>query len=240
MTLTATPDPGWLFGSWLGYPCSASPCNLSMTSDLAVIARFVSPVSGGTSFGNSPGQSGMSCIYNPTVLGGTIPFVDVRGPAGWNGGNPFRCNLYQPPGIALNRSIAWQADVAPFTGDYIAEGSVGGQVLSAQFSVDASSQLADPQVTSVTVASNQVTVQWTASPDARSFLVRVNPIPFTGITGEMVVGGEARSLTLTGLSLASGGQYQAGVFAFSKDVKTPGDMDGQFNISAHSVTFQAP
>jgi len=45
---------------------------------------------------------------------------------------------------------------------------------------------------------------------------------------------------LTGLSLASGGQYQAAVFAFSKDVKTPGDMDGQFNISTHSVTFQAP
>ena len=88
--------------------------------------------------------------------------------------------------------------------------------------------------------SGQVTVQWTAPQDARSFLVRVNPIPFTGITGEMVVGGEARTLTLTGLSLASGGQYQAVVFAFSKYVQTPGDMDGQFNISTHSVTFQAP
>jgi len=62
-------------------------------------------------------------------------------------------------------------------------------------------------------------VQWTAPLDARSFLVRVNPIPFTGMTGEMVVGGEARTLTLTGLSLASGGQYQAVVFAFSKDVR---------------------
>ncbi|PYO69356.1 MAG: hypothetical protein DMD69_02995 [Gemmatimonadetes bacterium] len=65
-------------------------------------------------------------------------------------------------------------------------------------------------------------------------------INVTGITGEMVVGGEARTLTLTGLSLASGGQYQAVVFAFSKYVQTPGDMDGQFNVSTHSVTFQAP
>ncbi len=77
-------------------------------------------------------------------------------------------------------------------------------------------------------------------PGSGQVTVRVNPIPFTGITGEMVVGGEARTLTLTGLSLASGGQYQAVVFAFSKYVQTPGDMDGQFNVSTHSVTFQAP
>lgn len=42
VTLTATPDPGWLFGSWAGNigNCSASECIVSMTTDRAAIATF--------------------------------------------------------------------------------------------------------------------------------------------------------------------------------------------------------
>ena len=55
-----------------------------------------------------------------------------------------------------------------------------------------------------------------------------------------MVSGDTRNSTLTGLSLVSGNQFQAVVFAFSNDVKTPSEIACPFNISAHGVTFIAP
>jgi len=79
VTLTATPDPGWLFGSWLGYACSASDCSVSMTSDWAVIARFVPRQwIQLTPSGIAPeGRSEHTEVYDPpsnrvTVFGGSL------------------------------------------------------------------------------------------------------------------------------------------------------------------------
>ncbi len=79
VTLTATPDPGWLFGSWLGYACSASDCSVSMTSDWAVIARFVPRQwIQLTPSGIAPeGRSQHTEVYDPpsnrvTVFGGSL------------------------------------------------------------------------------------------------------------------------------------------------------------------------
>src|SRR5204863_9963790 len=108
------------------------------------------------------------------------------------------------------------------------------------FSIDAANQLAVTQVTSVQVAPGTVTVGWTAATAAQSFLIRVNPVPFTGITGEKIVSGASRSATLTGLTLTTGANYQVSVFAFSQDLQTPDLLASVFNISADNMPFIGP
>ena len=90
------------------------------------------------------------------------------------------------------------------------------------------------------VGAGSVSVGWTAPTAARSFLIRVNPVPFTGITGEKIVSGASRSATLTGLALTTGANYQASVFAFSQDVLTPDPLESVFNISADNMSFIGP
>src|SRR5262249_33738005 len=108
------------------------------------------------------------------------------------------------------------------------------------FFIDAGSVLTAPQITNVVSTAGQVTVQWAATSEARSFLVRIDPIPFTGVvTKEMVVPGTDRSVTLSGLSLVPGAQYQVAVFFFPPDVKTPEALVGPFNIGAHGVVTTA-
>jgi hypothetical protein len=68
----------------------------------------------------------------------------------------------------------------------------------------------------------------------------VNPVPFTGITGEMIVSGASRAATLTGLTLSTGASYEANVFAFSQDVQTPDQLGSVFDISADSQMFTGP
>ena len=71
-------------------------------------------------------------------------------------------------------------------------------------------------------------------------MIRVNPVPFTGITGEEIVSRGSSSATLTGLVLSTGATYQVNVFAFSEDVETPDRLTNVFNISADAVTFTGP
>jgi len=203
------------------------------TSDLTFLAPPTSII-GGTYFDQNFGLIGTALLFDPTSNSGPIPFVDIQGPAGWNNGNLFRCGLYQPPGVAPNRSICWQF-IQALTGSYNAI------QLAQNFSLDASVSLAAPQITGVIPSAGQVTVNWTGPPGALSALIRVNPIPFTGfVTKETVVPANTGSITLTGLALVSGAQYQATVFAFSRDVQTPDMLLGPFDIGAESVIFTAP
>lgn len=197
-------------------------------------------ITGGTYFDRNFGLIGTGFLFNPNYLGSHIPFVDVQGPPSWNLGNILTCFLFQPLGIASNRSICWDVNVPPITGDYTAQVEVSGQMLETDFFIDSSSQLSAPQITGLVTNSSEVALEWTAPSEAGSFLVRVNPIPFTGVTGELVLSGDTRNVILTGLPLVSGTLYQAVVFAFSNDVKTPGGISSPFNIGAHGVTFIAP
>jgi len=72
-------------------------------------------------------------------------------------------------------------------------------------------------------------------------LVAVIPVPFTGFyAAGRVVSGDTRTLTFSGLSLVPGSSYQAVVWAYDKDVMTPGAIGSQFNIGANAVTFTTP
>jgi YVTN family beta-propeller protein len=138
-----------------------------------------------------------------------------------------------------DRSICWTFTL-PVTGSYTAQGSAGSTPFTGAFSLDAANQLAAPQITSLLHSAGSVRVDWTATNDARSFLVRLNPVPPTGTTREMIVSGTSRSATLTGFALTTGATYQVTVFAFSQDLETPDPLASVFNISAHSQTFVAP
>ncbi|HEX7273417.1 MAG TPA: choice-of-anchor Q domain-containing protein [Casimicrobiaceae bacterium] len=138
-----------------------------------------------------------------------------------------------------DRSICWTLAL-PITGNYSAQGIAGGTPFTGTSSLDATSQLAAPQITSLTPGADSVSVGWTAPPEAGSFLVRVNAVPFTGIIDEKIVSGTSRGATFTGLGLISGANYQVTVFAFSEDLLTPDPFSGLFNISVHSQNFVAP
>ncbi|MDQ3010585.1 MAG: beta galactosidase jelly roll domain-containing protein, partial [Acidobacteriota bacterium] len=198
------------------------------------------PFTGGTFFDRDGGVIGTAFLFNPVTPSGTLPYVDVHGPAGWNSNNLLRLSRSQFPGMAAERSMGW-IFTQPITGNYSALGSVGGQSYESSTSINAADTLSAPQITNLTATPGQVIFTWTASSAAQSFLVRINPLPFAGtITSEVIVSGNSRTATLSGLSLVSGATYQALVFALSLDVKTPGAIAGQFNISTHSISFTAP
>ena len=82
---------------------------------------------------------------------------------------------------------------------------------------------------------------WTDTPSPQAFLIAVIPVPFTGFyAAARVVSGVTRTLTFSGLSLVPGSSYQAVVWAYDKDVMTPGAIGSQFNIGAHGLSFTAP
>ncbi len=190
-------------------------------------------VIGGTYFDRDQGLIGTAFLFNPQTTGGTIPALDIQGPGGWNGGNTLTCGLDQPTGIALDRSICWQFIPA-------VAGFYSGVQLSQPFTFDVSATLPAPQLFAPDVTLQRVILNWTADATALSFLVRVNPGPFSGvITKEQVAAGDKRTATLKGLSLVPGAQYQAVVFAFSKDIGSQDPLIGQFQVSAHAITFTA-
>lgn len=196
---------------------------------------------GGTYTDRDSGLIGTAFLFNPITGGGSLPEIAVRGPASWNGGSPLRCPRYQPPGASASRSMRWEF-LAPITGAYTAQGAVGGQEFQATLSIDASNQLGTPQIIlPISINSTRVELSWAAPAGAQSFLVRVNPDPFSGvITSEVVVSASTRTAALSGFSLVRGAPYQAVVFAFSRDVGTPDVLVAPFNVGAHGVVFTGP
>jgi len=197
-------------------------------------------ISGGTWVDREPGLIGTGFVFNPILPAGRIPEIQIQGPEGWNGGSPFTCGGFQHPGTAAHRAMCWDA-ILPVNGEYTARAFVGGEWLKTTLSIDASQRLSPPEITDLKVSPGQVTFEWSASSAAKSFLVRVNPDPFTGtITGERVVSGGSRRAALSGLSLLPGARYQAVVWGFSHDVRTPGAFADQFNLGSDDVFFTAP
>jgi len=196
-------------------------------------------IAGGTYTDRDGGLFGTAFLYDPTDPAATIGSVAIAGPSGWNGGAGLTIGRFQPSGMATTRSVWWVfAPAIATSGTYTATASIGGVVRSANFSIDATSTLDAPQITSVDPGTSQVSIAWTASPSAQAFLVRVNPVPYAGIvTAERVVSGTTRAFTFSGLSLVAGASYQAVVWAYDKDVTTPGAIGSQFNIGAHAVGF---
>jgi hypothetical protein len=215
-----------------------NPQEVSVTLTVAPPQSLV--IAGGTFVDHDAGLISTSFVFNPVHQLGTITSVTIRGPQGWNTGNPYECPRFQTTGAAPTRSLCSATNAPASTGEYTAEATVNGQAVSGRFSINASATLAPPEITDVSVSGGTVMIQWTAASEARSFLVRVTPAPVAStVTAETVVAGDARTATFTGLTLAPGASYEASVFALSQDVKTPGPIQGPFNAGVHRVLFTA-
>ncbi len=200
------------------------------------VVKELRHIVGGTYRDRDLGVIGTAFLYDPRAFGGSTDYYDVTGPAGWNGDQVFRCFRYRPAGTAASRALCWNF-IPPLSGRFGATASdQSGR--SAMFKINASNTLVPPTITSVSEESGNVTISWHAR-HAKSFLVRVNPLPFDGsISGEMVVTGSARSATLSGLTLAPGAPHQVVVFGFNYDlthVNPPPPR--QFNIGAQGALF---
>ena len=195
-------------------------------------------LAGGTYFDSFDGLIGTGFVMNPTLANGqSISHIDIRGPNGWNSNQVFQLNLYQPNGIAQNRSVGW-AFTPPISGIYTSTAQImNGQPVTSFFSIDASSQITAPLITNVVGSVSQVSVDWSATSEMRSFLVRLERVPFDGVIAETVVAGSERSLTFNGLSLTSGTLHRVVIFAFYNDIKTPGSVTSPADLSADSETF---
>jgi pimeloyl-ACP methyl ester carboxylesterase len=178
-------------------------------------------------------------VFNPYTSAGLVSRVDIAGPPSWNGGQPLVLFPNQPAGIATQRAFAWHFAPA-VSGTYTAVALANGVTYSRTFSINSAAQLPVPLITRVELISGGVSFDWIAPTGTRSFLVRVNPLPFTGsVTREMVVPAATRTATFTSLPLVAGAQYQAVVFALSQDVITPDAIAGAFNMSGQAATFTA-
>lgn len=197
-------------------------------------------VTGGTYFDFYLGVIGTAFAFDPSTPSGLLPFIDIEGPTGWNGGRPLRCSRYQPQGTARSRAICWTFGAQPVSGRYVARALVDGQTLETSFSVDAVSTLRAPEIIRLDVEEGRMGMEWVAPAEARSLLVRVNDFPGQVTLQERVLPGEQRAAALGPLPLIRGNEYQAVVFAFSLDIRSPGPLSGPFNMSAHGPVFTAP
>jgi hypothetical protein len=200
-------------------------------------------ITGGTYSDRDRGLVGTSFVFNPNHEIGAISSVPIRGPAGWNDDQPLTCELHQPPGIADHRSICGPL-VPAITGEYAASATVDDRAFYEWFSIDAADQLAAPRVTNLAATSEGLLFEWEAAAESKSFLLAVCPdLPGPcypdDYLGEILVPGDSRHASVTGLSLDPGTYYVAGVVAMSHDFVTPGDMTGQFNASGHWVEFES-
>ena len=194
-------------------------------------------ITGGTVFYRGEGLIGTGFLFNPSVLEGIISNVEITGPADWNEGNPFRFPLFQPPGISGDRSY-WSYIVVPITGEFVARAKIQDQSFESNFFVDANSHLSPPEITDIELSLEEVKVDWLGPEEALSYLIRVNPWPWTGNSViQNLVDGNTMTATLSGSSLVGGQEYQVELIAFSSPLNESGNFETQFNNSGHRFLF---
>ena len=207
-------------------------------------------IAGGT-WNDSDGESGSTIIgtaflFNPSPGGDALNSLTITGPSGWNGNDSVVLSspFYHPPGMGPGLAMFWDT-IDPVSGTYQASG-VGSSNHTGTTAIVTESTLPTPDITefgpsySEEPGGDTVSVDWTDPVGAQSYLVRVSPNPFdNSITGEQVVPSGTTSLTLEGLDLAPGQEYQVTVFAFSSDIYT-GTFSSPFNMSSYDDFFTVP
>lgn len=227
-------EPG-IYQTWAVDDATAAVSN---AASFEVLPPFPLHIAGGTWFDRDLGLIGTAFMFESRIDGEPLPYVDISGPSGWNGGNTFRSFAFAPPGISADRAMWWDL-IPPVTGTYIATGQTSAGPVQVPLSIDASSQLPPPTVEQAIVTADGVEISWNAHPSARSFLVRLNDIPFPNFSlGEILLPSQVRNWTF-GLNLPPG-NYQAVVWAFPENLTEPGTIQTPFNISSDSLFFAEP
>lgn len=179
--------------------------------------------------------------------------VVIRGPSGWNGGNP----LTLPNDWTVGRRGTWWTwwafvqgtgpcdPVTTFvcqavTGEYTVEATVNGRLNTVRRTIDASAFI--PRSASVTVTSaslTEVNASWAAVSAAESYQALLRRPDFS-IVASSSLPKTATSVRFTGLNLDPAGVYHVAVRAFTHDLarSNPIRLDGQMNRSQRvSATF---
>jgi hypothetical protein len=129
--------------------------------------------------------------------------------------------------------------IPPVAGTYLPTGQTGAASRQVAISIDLDFELPTPEVNQAIVATGSVQIHWTADSTARSFLVRIDPIPYRGVVlAEIVVPSRLRTWTFD-LDLPPG-NYQAGVWAFSDDFAGSAPLQPRFEVASDSLVFTNP
>ena len=207
-----------------------------------VVSRRVSDeVTAGAIFEWRREPVGTTFLFKRSGVFGAVSVANIYGPPGWNKGNMFRCKLYTLPGMSRDRALCWGI-IPAMTGTYTIKSWVRGQMQVEHVFINTEMRINVPQIMRIrSDPGGAVRVRWEASTDVRSFLLRVNPFPYTAgnITREIVLSGGTRSMSFTGLPLVRGKQYQVSLFAFSKNLRIPVSTRGPFNVGHQSLLFRA-
>ncbi|MDA2919706.1 hypothetical protein MYX76_09490 [Desulfobacterota bacterium AH_259_B03_O07] len=195
-------------------------------------------IAGGTYYDMRQGLVGTSFLIKRTTPFGTITFVNIHGPPGWNGSKPFVAKLYQQQGISKDFTVHW-VFTPPITGKYKAYASAGGKKLEAVFYIDTRSRMRAPQIVGQKLKRARTIIEWLIllEPNERSFLVKIEAYPSNRILKYAVLPGNRRSVAFENVPFVTGTKYRSMVFAFSKDVRSPTEMTGPFNMSAYTIPY---
>jgi hypothetical protein len=184
------------------------------------------------------GVIGTAFLFDPSPGEDPLSSLTITGPSGWNDGSNLVLSspFYAPPGMGSGLAMTWSG-IAPVTGTYQALG-VGTSNHTGLADLNTESILPPPEITadSESFETGDVSVTWTDPLGAQSYLVRVSPVPFTGVTAELVLPAGTTSYAFEGLDLNPEQQYQLTVFAFASDI-SGGALTAPFNMSTDDLIF---
>jgi hypothetical protein len=179
--------------------------------------------------------------FDPSPGDDPLSSLTITGPSGWNDGSNLVLSspFYAPPGMGSGLAMTWSG-IAPVTGTYQALG-VGTSNHTGSAELNTASTLPPPDITSGgrDIESGDVSVTWADPVGAQSYLVRVSPVPFSGVTAEQVLPAGTTTYDFGVLELVPGQEYQLTVFAFASDISA-GALTAPFNMSTEDLSFTVP
>lgn len=232
--------------SWVGQVidgwtvAASGQVNQQLFSSNATLQRLAAPFqfAAGTFTGRGLGLNGTSFLMDTLIDSKPVLVASIVGPSGWNGGASFNCGPYRPRGIHPRRALCWQFAM-PLDGSYEAFAYTPDGVATGTATVRRASQLAPPEILTVSQFAGSVSVVW-RSANVGSFLVILRPVPDNGtVVRDAIVAGTTRAALFVSPSLTSGATYRVAVFALSVDVRHDLPLNRPFNIGDHEVEFVA-
>lgn len=159
--------------------------------------------------------------------------VVVRGPAGWNRGQPLE---FEVAGVAPAEgywSYTGAEEVPLLSGRYSAEAVIDGKILRSEISVDATRRLEVPQIQSIqNSGTSRLSLRWRSVAGAEVYLVGLYDAQGNELAQTTSADAEE---SFTGLDLKPGISYYAQVIAFSHDpnfsVEQFAQLPSQVNVA---------
>lgn len=158
--------------------------------------------------------------------------VVVRGPAGWNRGQPLEFEVAEVAPAEGYWSFTGAEDVPLLSGKYSAEAVIDGKTLRSEISVDATQRLEVPQIQSIQSSGSSLSLRWRSVKGAEVY--RVGIYDADGNELAWATSADAEE-AFAGLELKVGISHYAQVIAFSHDpnfsVEQFAQLPSQVNVA---------